>query len=198
MGFYPVIVIIGACQPLGQTAAVALAEKGARVVVIDRDPRALDMICEQNPDWIEALAVEDIEAQLAPLLQEAWRAQSIDLVINLMPLAQPRDISAQMRMLNAILRTTLRGLVAGQGSLVSIVAHPADPLALVAQGMRAAVEAASVALAAEVVAKNVDVRCISLSRSDASQTLQTLTCLAGRASRTLHSTTFDLGNPAPD
>ena len=190
------IIIFGACQPLGHAAAIAFADKGARVVLIDDDPKALDAICAQNPDWIEALAIEDIEGQMVAMLKEAWGNERIDLVINLMPMAKPRDISAQMRILTAILRTTLRGLVAGQGSVISVAAQPTDPLAFVAHGMVAALGAASEALASALSKKNVAVHCVNVPRSRSGQALDTLMFLGSPAGRAVQTTTFNVDNPS--
>ena len=114
------IVIFGACHPIGQAAAVSFADQGKRVIVIDTDSAQVDDLCAQNPGWIEGIVIADVETQMRDKLKDVWAAQPVDLVINLMPLVQPSDISAQMRILNGVLHTTLRGLVTGQGSLISV------------------------------------------------------------------------------
>lgn len=192
------IIILGACQPLGHSAAIAFAEKGARVVVIDGDPKALEAISSQNPEWIEPLAIENIETEMAPMLKDAWGAQRIDLVLNLLPLKPgARDISAQMRMMSAVVRTTLRGLVAGRGSLVTLVGQSQDPLAFVSHGMQAALKAGSMALADAVASKGVRAHCITTGDPQRAQLRDMLMYLTSPSGRMISSSSFDLDNPAP-
>lgn len=192
----PVIIILAACQPLGLAAANAFASQGARVIAIDDNPTALATLAATNPEAIEALAIEDLQRQLVPMLQNAWGSSHLDMVINLSPLANPRDISGQMHMLSAILRTTVRGLVTARGALVSVVVRPKDRLALVGQGMQAAVQSASAGLGVELAKNQVRVHCVAVPKEDSLLALETLLFLASEAGRRVHSTALDLGGQA--
>ena len=191
------IIIFGACHPLGQTAATAFADQGKRVLAVDDNSAGLRDLCAQNPGWIEAVLLGDMEQQLQRTLGDTWAGAQIEMVINLTPLTRSTDISAQMRTLTAIVKTTLRGLVRAQGTLVSVALRAGDPLAFVAHGMGAALSQASVALSGAVAAKGVRVHCITLPAGGGGAAAEMLKTLATPAGRSLRSTTLDLDRAAP-
>lgn len=188
------ILIFGATQPLGQAVALGFAERGTRVVLVDRDAQALEAVCAHNPDWIEAVVIDDLARDLRRTVQGRWAGQRIDLVLNLMPLSASAggDISGQMRVLTAIVQTTLRGLVAGQGCLVNVAHAAEDPLAFVAHGMVSALREAGQALAGATADKGVRVHCVTVPTGAQSSALKTVQFLGSGAAARLGSTTLEL------
>lgn len=122
---------------------------------MDGDAAALAQLTAQCPDRVEPLVVEGCQVETLRLLKDAWGQEPLHLVVNLMPLAFPHRISEQMRALSMIVRTMGRGLIAGQGAVISLAARPPDSLGLVAQGMCAAVKAGNAALADELSGKGL-------------------------------------------
>jgi len=190
----PVVILLAACQPPGAALAHAFAQRGVRVIAIDGNAEYLTRIAAQDPDWIETLTIEDFQTDMTHRLQDAWGSEPLRMVVNLMPLARPAQITEQMRTLAAILRTTARGLVADQGSIVSLVARPRDPLALLGHGVVAALSAGSAALAGVMAAKSVRVHVVCLPKSAPEVAVETLLHLASPEARQIASTTFDLGH----
>lgn len=186
------IVIFGGAQPLGQAVALGFAEQGVRVVVVDRDKQALETLCVHNPEWIEALPIKDLAQDLHATLENRWGGQRIDLVLNLMPLAAGDDITGQMNALTAVVQTTLRGLVAGQGCLINVAYRAADPLAFVAHGMVSAVREAGQALADVAKDKGVRVQCVTVPKGRQSRAVKTVQFLASPAGARLRTGTYDL------
>ncbi|MFC6583992.1 hypothetical protein [Sulfitobacter aestuariivivens] len=161
-------------------------------MAIDSRTDRLARLAVAHPERIEPLVIADGETDKLSLLKDAWADEPITLVVNLMPLSRPVDISAQMRALSMVLRTTLRGLVAGKGTLATVVARPGDPLALNAQGLCGAVARAGEAVAAEVHAKGVRVHTLSVPAAHPGAALGMLIHLGSGTAQNLKSTTFHL------
>lgn len=140
------VIIAAAARPPGPALAVALARAGARVVALDPDADALGAIATHVPERIETLTLDPSDRTALARLSGAWGDTHIDLVINLMPLNLPVDINAQMRGLTVLVRHSARGLIRGQGGFVTLAARPTDALALMGQGLVAALGAGTTAL----------------------------------------------------
>lgn len=194
----PVVIIFGASQSLGRAVSAAFARRGARVVVIDKDSDALRDLCAENPDRVEALVIKDMHGRLADLLQEAWGAERIDIAINLMPLAQPDDVSQQIRLIKQILQMTLRGLVRAKGAMVTVLQAPADSMALERQGMKGAIMAVNAALAVQLAAKKTQIHGLGIRPKDTAAACEALLFLASPQGRKLRSTQLDLDVLLPD
>tara|TARA_R110002072_G_scaffold301874_2_gene482712 strand:+ start:4856 stop:5455 length:600 start_codon:yes stop_codon:yes gene_type:complete len=188
----PTILVLSACQPPGAEIAKAFADARAHVIVMGGDAAGLTQIAARSPEQIEPLFINGGQVEALRLLGDAWGAEPIDLVINLMPLAYPHHITEQMRGLSMIMRTFGRGLVAGKGVLVSVAARPDDPLALVGQGMCAALGAAGMALADALASKSLRVHTVTVPKQTPEWAVETLLFLGGAQSRHIKSTTFDL------
>lgn len=188
----PVVLILGACQQPGAAIARALAKSGARVILIDGDSKALTKIAASDPDNIETLTLPKLQSDMTHLLRDAWGAEPLDMVVNLMPLAFPDAIAEQMRTLSAIFRATARGLVAARGSIVSLVSQPKAPLALVGQGRLAALQAGSGALGQAVAKHGVRTHVISVPDNRRSVAVECLQHLITPAAKPMASTTIEL------
>lgn len=186
------IVILGANHPVGQTAALAFAQSGGRISLVDTDADALETTAAHHPEWIEVLTLRDVARDLAAHIAGRWDAERIALVLNLLPLQGADDISAQMRNLTAIVQTTLRGLVAGQGSLINVVERAADPLGFVAHGMHAALREASAELAAVTADKGMRVHCVTVPAGQVRASVDTIRLLTSPSGRSLRSTVVDV------
>ena len=188
----PTILILSACQPPGAEIAQAFATLGAKVIVMGGQAARLAEIAALAPDQIEPLFIKGGQVEALRLLRDAWGAEPLDLVVNLMPLAYPHHITEQMRGLSMIMRTFGRGLIAGKGALVSVVARPRDPLALVEQGMCAALTSAAKTLSDAVAINTLRVHTVSVPKQNPAVAVDTLVFLAGPQSRRIKSTTFEL------
>lgn len=186
------ILVLSACQTPGAEIAQAFAETGAHVIVMGGDAQGLGQIAAASPERIEPLFVKGGQVEALRVLADAWGAEPIDLVVNLMPLAYPHHITEQMRGLSMIMRTFGHGLVAGKGSLVSVVARPDDPLALVEQGLCGALGAAGAALGDAVASKSMRVHTVTVPKQTPERAVDTLLFLVGAQARRIKSTTFDL------
>ncbi len=184
--------ILSACQPPGPQIAGAFAATGARVIVMGGDAKGLAQIAVQDPDQIETLFVQGGQIEALRLLGKAWGNEPLDLVVNLMPLAYPRHISEQMRAISLIMQAFGRGLMAGRGALVSLAARPSDPLALVEQGMAAALGAGGTALGDALAAKAIRVHTVLVPKTQPELALDSLLFLASNQSQHVKSNTFDL------
>jgi NAD(P)-dependent dehydrogenase (short-subunit alcohol dehydrogenase family) len=184
-----ILVVAGATGPGGQMA-VHLARGGARVILADRKLDALHAIASRDPDRIEALPLQDGSDDAVCLLQEAWGHEPLNAVINLAPLSQADDISAQIALLRSLMRTTMRGLVAGQGAFITLVRRPRDPLALTAVGMCAALSEASAALGREVARQSVRVHTLTVPPKHAGRAVLPALMLASPSGRVWQSATF--------
>ncbi len=149
-------------------------------------------IAAQAPDRIEPLFIKGGQVEALRLLRDAWGAEPLDLVINLMPLAYPHHITEQMRGLSMIMRTFGRGLIAGKGALVSLAAKPRDPLSLVEQGMCAALTAAGQNLGDALAINTLRVHTVLVPGPSPECAVDTLLFLSRDTSRRIKSTTFDL------
>lgn len=188
----PVVLILAACQRPGASIARAFAKAGMRVILIDGDSKGLTKIASIDPDQIETLTLPKFQSDMTHLLRDAWGAEPLDMVVNLMPLAFPDAIAEQMRTLTAILRTTVRGLVAAKGSIVSVVPGPSAPLALVGQGRLAALQAGSAAVGKIVAKHGVRAHVVSVPSNKRKVAVGCLMHLATPAARPLASSAFDL------
>jgi len=186
------VLILSACQPPGPQIAQAFADAGARVIVMGGDAQGLARIAQAAPDRIEPLFIKGGQIEALRLLDTAWGEEPIDLVINLMPLAYPKHITEQMRGLSIIMQSFGRGVIAGKGALVSVAARPSDTLALVEQGMCAALEAGAAALADAVASKSMRVHTVMVPKKSPEIAVNTLLFLGGTSSRHIKSTIFDL------
>lgn len=183
----PTVIVISAGDGPGPDIAAAFAARGARVIALDDRPDALDRLTSTAPSRIEPLAVPELDAQSLQSVKDGWGQGPIDMVVNLMPMRAGGEISDQMRLLTAILRTMIRGLVAGQGAIVSLVPAPRDNLALGAQGLWGAIREGSAALGAELAEKSVRVHALSVSKGAENAVPGTLVHLAGPEGRQVAS-----------
>lgn len=154
--------------------------------------QCLAQIAELAPEQIEPLFVKGGQVEALRLLRDAWGGEPLDLVVNLMPLAYPQHITEQMRGLSSIMRTFGRGLIAGKGALISIAARPRDPLALVEQGMCAALDAAGTALSDAMAINTLRVHTVTVPKNAPQVAVGTLLMLADEKARPIKSARFDL------
>ena len=177
----------------GAELAGAFAQAGARVIAIDEDQGLLDHLAMADPTRIDVLWAEGFRADTLQILKDDWGNEPVDLVVNLMPLRRGEDISSQLRMLSMILRTMIRGLIAGQGAIVSLVPRPQDNLALPAQGLWGALTEGSKALGRELGAKNLRVHVVGVPPDAPARAVETVTHLGSPAGKALQSSVFKVG-----
>ncbi len=188
----PTVILIGAAQNPGPELAKAFAASGAKVIAIDEDERQLDHLAAADPSRIDVLWADGFKADTLQVLKDAWGSEPIDLVVNLMPLRQRADISNHMRLLSMILRTMIRGMIAGQGAVLNIVPRPQDYLALPAQGLWGAMTGASAALGRELRSKNLRVHVVGVPADAPDRAVDVATYLGSAAAKTLESTVFEV------
>ena len=188
------VVIISACQSPGAEIALAYAKGGARVVAIDCDADGLATLVAADPERIEPLSIKGNQIETLRLLKDAWGAEPIHLVVNLMPLEFPHNITEQMRALSIIMRSMGRGLIAGKGALVTIAVGANDPLAMVEQGMCGALGSAGVALAQVFGPKAVRIHTVMVPKKNAKVAVETVFFLDNPQARHLKSAMFDLSD----
>ncbi|MGC1498157.1 MAG: hypothetical protein WA790_20290 [Sulfitobacter sp.] len=186
------VVILSACQSPGAEMALACARGGARVVAIDNDAEGLNRLAADCPDRIEPLSVQGNQVETLRLLKDAWGSEPIHLVVNLMPLEFPHNITEQMRALTIIMRSMGRGLIAGKGALVTVTARPNDPLALVEQGMCGALRSAGASLASIFSPKSVRIHTVTVPKGNPELALETVFFLDNPQTRYLKNAEFDL------
>jgi hypothetical protein len=112
------------------------------------------------------------------LLSTVWGDVPLDMALNLSPLQGQADISVEVARLSRLVRSTARGLQAGQGCLVTVMARPDDPLRLLATGLCAALEAASAALATALAQRAIRVHSVSVPETGAARATALLTQLS--------------------
>lgn len=193
---YPItgreVMIYAAAAGPGGALALRLARGGARIVLADLDSAALSAVARRAPDRIEAVPVPDESYPTLSRMQESWNGEGLAAVYNFAPLTRPENISAQIDILRNLVRSTMRGLVAGKGAFVTLVRRPRDPLALSAVGMCAALSQAGAALAAEVARHGMRVHTLTLPHKDDDGAMQAALLLASAEGRAWRSGTFDL------
>ncbi len=172
--------------------ALACARGGARVVAIDNDADGLNRLAADCPDRIEPLSVQGNQVETLRLLKDAWGSEPIHLVVNLMPLEFPHNITEQMRALTIIMRSMGRGLIAGKGALVTVTARPNDPLALVEQGMCGALRSAGASLASIFSPKSVRIHTVTVPKGKSELALETVFFLDNPQTRYIKNAEFDL------
>lgn len=165
------IVIIGACQAPGPLGAQHLAQAGARIVAIDANAAGLQKLTHQCSARIEPLTLTgDVSAALRKV-GNAWGKAPLHGVLNLMPLQHPRDINGQIKALTALTRAFARGLVAGNGAMVSIVGTPKEPLDGLALGMGPAIRAVQDATAHELASHGLRINTVIVPQMEATRAL---------------------------
>ncbi|MEM5544191.1 hypothetical protein WNY61_15700 [Sulfitobacter sp. AS92] len=188
--------ILSAGQAPGPSVAKRAAKMGAEVVVLDRDPSVLADLMSQSAERVGGLALSgDLVSRFEPLHRN-WGATPLQMVLNLMPL-DPEDcaqgIDAQIRGLSALVRALGRGLVAGQGSVVTVLSRPSQPLALAGYGMIGAVESANAALDKVFGPRGLHFHLITVPEGQAGLAADTALYLGSEAGRRLRSGRLDLG-----
>lgn len=163
---------------------------------MDRDPAVLARLMSQSPARVEGLALAgDLVSRFEPLYRN-WGGTPLHLVLNLMPL-DPDDcakgMDAQIRGLSAMVRALGRGLVAGQGSVVTVLPRPSQPLALAGHGMIGAFEAANAALDKVFGARGLHFHLITVPEGQADLAADSALFLGSEAGRRLRSGRLDLG-----
>ncbi|WP_432816943.1 hypothetical protein [Sulfitobacter sp. JB4-11] len=187
-----VVMIVGATVAPGPDLTEMLARRGARLVVLDRDGRALEQLAGRCGGRIEPLALPQDPQQTMTLLRSAWGHEPLDLVVNLAPLAASPDTGSQITALSYLVRATARGLVAARGCLVTVMARPEDALDLQATGLCAALAATSTALGQALGARGVRVHSISVPAKAPQQAVSLLSHLAHHRLDDIPATAFSL------
>ena len=185
--------ILSAGQAPGPTVAKRAAKLGAEVVAMDRDPAVLARLMSQSTARVEGLALAgDLVSRFEPLYRN-WGGTPLHLVLNLMPL-DPDDcakgMDAQIRGLSAMVRALGRGLVAGQGSVVTVLPRPSQSLALAGHGT---IEAANAALDKVFGARGLHFHLITVPEGQADLAADSALFLGAEAGRRLRSGRLDLG-----
>ncbi|MGJ8546729.1 MAG: hypothetical protein ACSHWZ_14890 [Sulfitobacter sp.] len=157
----PRILIVGACQEPGRELALALAKRGARVVAFGANGPALQALAQPCAGRIEPLAMAALDGAAFERLGAAWGAAPLDVAINLTPLSAPRDVNGALKKLGHILRATARGLIAGQGALITLTSSPKDPLDLQAAAMSGALHAAQTRAGQVLLARGLRLHLVS-------------------------------------
>lgn len=171
-----------------------LADGGARVIAMGQGEYALRTLARHEPDLIETLVIEPEDRQRLRLLRKAWRDEPLHAVVNLLPLDPEVGIDGQITALTALMRSMGRGLAAGSGALISIMAEPADPLALHARALCAAVEEAGTGLAAALSRHGVRVHNLRAPEDRADRVLPMALLLCGKAGCTIASGTIRISD----
>lgn len=187
-----VVLILGATAAPGPALASALAHRGARLVVVDHNGPALTQLARQCGGRIEPLVLPDDETQTMRMLGEVWAGEPLDMVVNLSPLMPDPAIDEQIACLSRLVHSTARGLRAGKGCFVSVLARPADPLRLQATALHAGLEAASSALGHALARGGVRVHSLSVPRAAPERAKSLLIHLAQHRLDDLPATAFAL------
>lgn len=165
------IVIIGACQAPGPLSAQHLAQVGARIVAIDANAAGLQKLTHKCSARIESLTLTaDVSASLRRI-GAAWGRAPLHGVLNLLPLQAPRDINGQIKALTALTRAFARGLLAGQGAMVTVVGKPADTLNGLALGMGPALHAVQRATARELAPHGLRINTVLVPQQEATRAM---------------------------
>ena len=172
-----------------------LADAGARVIAMGQDEDALRELARHEPDLIETLTIAPEDRERLALLRKAWRNEPLHAVINLLPLDVGIGIEGQIAALTALMRTMGRGLAAGPGALITITEEAADPLALNARALCAALEEAGRGLAEALSRHGVRVHSLRTPEGFADRALPLVLLICSRAGRTIDSGTIRIGAP---
>ncbi|WP_411975202.1 hypothetical protein [Sulfitobacter faviae] len=188
--------ILSAGQAPGPAVAKRAADLGAEVVAMDRDPTVLARLMSQSTERVEALALAgDLVARFEPLHRN-WGGTPLHMALNLMPL-DPDDCAkgtdAQIRGISAMMRALGRGLVAGQGAVVTVLPRPSQPLALAGHAMIGAFEAANAALDKVFGPRGLRFHLITVPEGQAELAAESALFLGSEAGRRLRSGRLDLG-----
>ena len=85
--------VAGAEHPLGVVLSRRLAGFGATVVALGSDERRLMALAETVPGRIEPLALRPGRRDVLELLQQAWAADPLDILIDVMPVTAGSSFS---------------------------------------------------------------------------------------------------------
>lgn len=179
------VVIAGACQTPGPICAQRLAKARARVVALDQNAAGLSDVVAGSSARIESLLLgADVPAALRRIGQ-SWAKAPLHGVLNLLPLAHPREIDAQITRLTALTRAFALGLEAGEGALVTLATHPTDPFDLRAAAMGPALGAAHQALAKVLALRGVQINLVIAPQDDPERGLAAALSLLCREAKDL-------------
>jgi len=187
------IVVLSALAPPGPQFVMECVRRGARVIVFDRDKIGLSILSAKSPAEIEPMAYTGSGRDTFDLMSEVWGDEHVHMLLNLAPLDPDLDVSTQMRVLSGLLRALMRGLIAAQGSVVSVVARPADPLALVPLARCAATVAAGEALQEALSDHHVRVHTLTVDQKEPLQALDAIRVMAGPDGAPMLGHRIDLG-----
>lgn len=127
------VVVAGDGGAVSAAVAQALAARGAQVIVIAQDAKALLALAQADPARIETLCLRLEDAAACVQTRDIWQATPIAGLVNCLPVESGTD--SALSGLEALVAMLGAGLGAGAGLLVTICADRSDP---VARAIRAA------------------------------------------------------------
>lgn len=187
------VLVVDACTGPGPALASGLAVRGARVVALGTDASGLRNLAGTCPGRIEPLAMTRLDKNSFARLGTAWGGAPLQVVINLMPLAVPRDVNGACAQLARLFKATARGLIAGQGALINVVSIPADPLDLPATAMAGAFTTVHDALNATFKPRGLRAHLVILTANTPTAAPEALRFLASPSARGMAPQTLRLG-----
>ena len=112
-----VVLAAAGCAP-GRALALAYADRGARVIVLDREEARAHAIAAENPARIDSLRLDTLHPAACALFARIWEAEPIDVLIHLQPLRQPDRPGAATQAVPALTRALRAGIEAGDGRVL--------------------------------------------------------------------------------
>ncbi|UWR23798.1 hypothetical protein [Sulfitobacter sp. S190] len=129
------LIVVGACDGLGESLVRALMGDHAQVVAMDADARGLARL--QGPDAarVPTLPLKGPPAGALGRIGNAWGDAPLHGVINLMPLRSPGELDLNLSVLRAIAGGFYAALRAHRAQVITVVARPANPSQLAQAGL---------------------------------------------------------------
>ncbi len=118
--------LVGAGTLTGHDLALALAARGATVVITDRTADALLRTARHAPESIQTLECDLRRPDICARIGAIWGAEPLSGVVNLLPLAQPGLMEMALRSSVGLGRGFRGALMAGRGCL-TLCAPLAEP-----------------------------------------------------------------------
>lgn len=115
-----VVVVAGACHPLGRSLVRRLAGYGADVIAIDCDAEALRSLAQLDPVHIEALSLPLDDPDARAILMETWAHEPLFAMFDLSPLAcdPGQNLGAPIAAVSGLADALCAGLAAGRGRAI--------------------------------------------------------------------------------
>lgn len=118
------VLIAAAGCAVGVVLAQGLAQRGAQVIVIDREDRRCQALARLVPGRIETLALDVMRPRVCARLGDLWGDTPIDLLIHLQPLRLAGRLGAVTMAIPALTRALRPGLAVARGRVLIVNAVP--------------------------------------------------------------------------